>query len=156
MVLRRFLLASMVVLALVFAAGCASGAPDGTQSPVTTIATTTTDANTAPASLSLSIKDDGGSFEIRAGGTITLALPANPSTGYAWEMDEADPETSLLEQLGEPSFVSDNPDDTGAAGTITYTLRAADPGEMVVRFVYLAPDATGEPGKTFEIHLTVR
>jgi inhibitor of cysteine peptidase len=156
MVRRRFLLALMIVLALAFAAGCAAGAPDVTQSSVTTIAAATTEANTAPASLSLSMKDDGGSFEIRVGGTITLALPASPSTGYAWEMDEADPEASLLEQLGEPSFVSDNPDDTGAAGTITYSLRAADPGEMVVRFVYLAPDAAGEPSKTFEIHLTVR
>ena len=83
-----------------------------------------------------------------------MALEANPSTGFMWELELDDPEASLLEQLKEPSFASDDPDAAGAGGIMTYTFRAVDPGEMVVRMVYLPPDGS-EPTDVFEIDLTV-
>jgi inhibitor of cysteine peptidase len=144
-----------LVLSLVFATGCGgSDSPAGADSSAST--DTTAEKSTAPDSLRLTQEDDGGSFEIRAGGTIELTLEANPSTGYAWEMDDADPEASLIEQIGEPTFVSDNPDAMGAGGVLTFTFRAVDRGEMVIRLVYLSSGAADAPAGTFQIDLTVR
>ncbi len=116
----------------------------------------TAEGTTVPGSLTLTEADDGGSFEIQAGGTIELSLQANPSTGFAWEMDDPDPEASLLEQVGEPVFISDVPDAAGAAGTVTYTFRAVDRGKMVVRMVYYPPDPTADPTTSFQVDLAVR
>jgi inhibitor of cysteine peptidase len=144
-----------LLLALVFVAGCGdSDAPTGTNSSAST--NTTAEESTAPDSLRLTQEDDGGSFEIRVGGTIELSLEANPTTGYAWEMDDADPETSLIEEIGEPNFVSDNPDAVGAGGILTFTFRAVDRGEMVIKLVYLSPSPADAPTETFQIDLTVR
>jgi hypothetical protein len=38
---------------------------------------------------------------------------------------------------------------------MTFTLRAADKGEMIIKLVYLPPTGS-EPTKTFHIHLTVQ
>jgi predicted secreted protein len=83
-------------------------------------------------------------------------LEANPSTGYSWELYDPDPEASLLAQVGEPAFVSEDPGAVGAGGILTFTFQAVDKGEMVVKLVYLAPGVGEAPAKTFQIHLTVR
>jgi inhibitor of cysteine peptidase len=147
-------LAGALVVLLAFTLACGSDTPgDNTGADQTG---STAEGTTVPASLTLSETDDGGSFEIQAGGTIELSLQANPSTGFAWEMDDPDPEASLLEQVGDPVFISDNPDAAGAGGTVTYTFRAVDRGEMVVRMVYYPPDPTMDPTDSFQIDLTVK
>jgi inhibitor of cysteine peptidase len=155
------ILVMALLLSLVFVAGCGgSDSPAGTDTDSSTDTGSSTDTtaeeSTAPDSLRLSQEDDGGSFEIQVGGTIELSLEANPTTGYAWEMDDADPETSLIEQIGEPTFVSDNPDAMGAGGVLTFTFRAVDRGEMVIKLVCLSPGAADAPTETFQIDLTVR
>ncbi len=147
-------LAVLVFSTLVLALACGSDSPSETSSGEQ--AGSTAEGTTVPASLTLNEADDGGSFEIQAGGTIELSLQANPSTGFAWEMDDPDPEASLLEQIGEPVFVSDDPDAAGAGGIITYTFRAVDRGTMVVRLVYYPPDPTEDPTGSFQVDLTVR
>lgn len=109
-----------------------------------------------PDSLEITEEDNGKSFVIAQGGSIILALEANPSTGYSWELNDQDPEASLLQQEGEPEFTSNDPDAAGAGGTITYTFLAADAGEMKVSFIYLGPDVQEAPTKTFEFNLTVK
>jgi inhibitor of cysteine peptidase len=146
----------LVVLPLVFAslAACGSDTPADTGSDLTT--SSSAGESPAPQSLHLTQADNGGSFTIQAGGTFDIALEANPSTGYSWELDDPDPEGSLLAQVGEPTFVSDNPGAAGAGGTLTFTFQAVDKGEMIVTFVYLAPGVDEAPTETFRIDLTVR
>ncbi len=153
----------LLVVALAGFAGCSSDTPSGggdttaTSAGESTTSTTPDDSSTdsdLPESLELTAEDDGDSFSVKEGGTISVALEANPSTGFMWELELEDPEASLLEQLREPSFVSDDPEAAGAGGIMTYTFRAVDPGEMVVRMVYLPPDGS-EPTDAFEIDLTV-
>lgn len=107
-----------------------------------------------PGSLELTVADDGGSFAVKSGGTITLALPASPSTGFVWEMDDPDPEASLLEQLVDPSFQADDPGAVGSGGIMTFTFRAVDDGSMVLRLVHLPPDGS-KATDTFEVDLHV-
>jgi inhibitor of cysteine peptidase len=107
-------------------------------------------------SFEITEEDNGKSFVVAQGGSIILTLEANPSTGYSWELNDEDPEASLLQQEGKPEFTSDDPDAAGAGGTITYTFIAADAGEMKVSFIYLGPDVEAAPTKTFEFNLTVK
>jgi predicted secreted protein len=108
-----------------------------------------------PESLTLTADDDGGMFSIRSGGTVLLELEANPSTGFYWEMDDPDPEASLLEQVIDPAFKPDDAEAMGAGGIMTYTFRAVDEGEMVLRMVYMPPGG-GDPTRTFEVTLAVQ
>ncbi len=108
----------------------------------------------APDTLELTAEDNEGNYAVKEGGTISLALKENPSTGYLWELELDDPEASLLEQSQEPAFESDNPDAVGAGGITTFTFVAVDRGEMVVRMVNIPPEG-GEPADVFEITLTV-
>jgi inhibitor of cysteine peptidase len=147
-------LAGGLVFLLAFTLACGSDTPaDTTRADQTG---STAEETTVPTSLTLTEADDGGSFEIQAGGTIELSLQANPSTGFAWEMDDPDPEASLLEQVGEPVFISDDPDAAGAGGIVTYTFRAVDRGKMAVRMVYYPPDPTMDAATSFQVDLTVR
>jgi inhibitor of cysteine peptidase len=148
------LLCLALLAALVFALACSSDTPAETTAGAQTGGIGV--ESTVPAALTVTEAEDGGSLEIQAGGIIKLSLPADPGTGYAWEMDDPDPEASLLEQVEEPVFVSDDPDAVGAGGIITYTFRAVDRGKMVVRLAYFPPDPTKDPVDTFQVDLTVR
>jgi inhibitor of cysteine peptidase len=150
----RILCTLALMVTFVFLAACGSPTPAGTVSTGST--DTTAEGNTAPESLALTQDDNGGSFEIRAGGTIELSLEANPSTGYSWEMDDPDPEASLIEQIRDPTFVPDDPNAVGSGGTITFTFRAVDRGKMVIKLAYYPPDAAEAPTETFQVDLTVR
>ena len=149
--LPALLLGTMLFLV---AAGCDSTEPAQTESSLST--RTTAEEDTAPATLRLTEADNGGTFEVRVGGTIEVSLKADPSTGHSWELDDPDPEASLLQQVEEPVFAPDDPQTAEGPGTLTYTLRAADKGEMVVKFVYLDPEVGESPTKTFRIDLVVR
>jgi inhibitor of cysteine peptidase len=158
----RFIVAFVLLLALLSLAACGSG---GSGSSDTSGGTGTSGSDASggggsdqqsPATLNLSAKDNGGTFVIQTGGTIVLKLESNPSTGYSWEMNDPDPEASLLEQVGEPIFKSDNPDLAGAGGTMTFTFKAADPGNMTVSLAYMPPAADEAPTMTFQFDLTVK
>lgn len=143
---------SLMLSAWVVACGSDTNAP-----AVSSVGTgTALEENAAPESVSLTQKDDGGSVEIRQGGVIKVSLMDNPSTGYAWEMDDPDPEASLIEQMIEPQFVPGNPEVPDGKGILTFTFRAVDRGEMVIRLVHFPPDSAETPTETFQIDLKVR
>jgi predicted secreted protein len=163
----RLVLSFLLLFALAGLAACGSSDP-GNDQPAGSSTTSsvagdysgqvgedTTDPD-LPDSLEITEEDDGKSFVIAQGGSIILMLEANPSTGYSWELNDEDPEASLLQQEGEPEFTSDDPDAAGAGGTITYTFIAADAGEMKVSFIYLGPNVQEAPTGTFEFNLTVK
>ena len=158
-----FILAFLLLLALLSLAACGSGNSGASDTSGDTSGTSgsgasgdTSSGQQTPDSLNLTAKDNGDTFVIRTGGMIVLKLAANPSTGYSWEMNDPDPEASLLEQVGEPVFKSANPDVAGAGGIMTFTFKAADPGNMTVSLVYTPPAADEAPSKTFEFDLTVK
>jgi inhibitor of cysteine peptidase len=159
----RLILAFLFLLALLSLAACGSGksgssdtSGDASGSSESDLSGDATSDQQIPDSLDLTAKDNGGTFVIQVGGTIVLKLEANPSTGYSWEMNDPDPEQSLLAQVGEPVFKADNPDAAGAGGIETFTFNAADPGEMTVSLVYASLGANEAPTEAFEFDLTVK
>jgi len=62
------------------------------------------DADTGAKSreVGLSAKDNGGQVEVAVGQTLILTLESNPTTGYRWEVVEA--QDAVLRQTGEAEF----------------------------------------------------
>ena len=86
------------------------------------------------------------------GGTVTVTLCSNPSTGFAWQAPVFDPaRVQLLRHVtNEPA--SGVP---GAAGTETWTFRVLAAGDTGVSFAYSRPWAGGEKG-LWTVALTIR
>lgn len=104
--------------------------------------------------MELTAADDGTSVELAQGGALAIALEANPSTGYTWEVAECD--ENVLRLDGEPEFKAKR-DMPGAGGTMTLRFRAEGSGESVLRLVYHRPwEQDKEPAETFEVTVTVR
>ena len=68
--------------------------------------------------------------------TATLTLPANPTTGYYWEVKQ-DPE--IFDITSE--YVQDEADEemVGVGGTETFTLTPKEAGTTKITFTYLQP-----------------
>ena len=98
-----------------------------------------------------------GEVTLREGGELKVALAANPSTGYSWEVSGA-PDAAVLEQVGEPAYEA-SPTETmvvGSGGTTTFVFRAVGAGTTTLELVYLRPWEDGvEPVDTVTIDVTV-
>lgn len=96
--------------------------------------------------------DDGGSVAVGVGEEFTVALPANPSTGFTWTVARLD--ADVFEQVGETEFEPES-DALGAGGTLTYRFegRAAGTGELVLE--YRRPFENVAPESTFTLTVDV-
>lgn len=101
----------------------------------------------------MGIDDDGGSVSVGVGEELTLVLPGNPSTGYAWTVTEGDP--TVLRQLGDPEF---RPESSlaGAPGDLRISFQAMEPGETRLELEYARPFETEPPLDVFALDVTVR
>ncbi|MCP4366226.1 MAG: protease inhibitor I42 family protein [Planctomycetes bacterium] len=91
------------------------------------------DTRSASAGLKIGEADDGKSFQIGRGGTVTLRLPGNPTTGYTWAVDEID--KKVLE-LVDSSYSRSSPERIGSGGWRTLTFKAIAAGTTPVRLKY--------------------
>lgn len=71
---------------------------------------------------------------VRVGEAFAISLPANPTTGYDWQVEISSGSVVLLRRDHHRSA-----DRIGAGGTTTFTFQATAPGEAVLRFRYLRP-----------------
>ena len=95
--------------------------------------------------------DDGAAIEVQVGGSITVVLAGNPTTGYAWQTEGLD--IAVLATT-EPAYESDS-ELIGAGGSFTFTFTAMAAGETQLRLVYLRPWEQVEPLETFTMTITV-
>ena len=114
------------------------------------------DDGVAPNEVQLTQADNGKAVAVAMGGTLIVALPSNPSTGYSWAVVAAEP--TNLELQGEPTFVP--PGSTtpvvGAAGTEVFTFKAIKTGTAKLSMAYARSFETGvEPEETFEVTVKV-
>jgi len=118
------------------------------------------DADTGAKSreVGLSAKDNGGQVEVAAGQTLILTLESNPTTGYRWEVVEA--QDAVLRQTGEAVFTVASeldPPPPGTGGVEVFRFEAVEAGETLLELVYHRPWEEGvEPLETYSIQVTVR
>jgi inhibitor of cysteine peptidase len=103
----------------------------------------------------LSASDKGKQINLKVGEQIVISLTGNPSTGYSWEAIDLD--TTMLEQVGDSVFQSNNPDMIGSDGILTMTFKALQGGTTTLTLVYHRPWETGvDPIDTFTVSVTIK
>jgi len=105
--------------------------------------------------INLTAADKDSQVEVKVGGQIIITLDSNPSTGYNWETKDLD--TTMFEQVGDPTFTISDPGLVGSGGTLTLTFKALKAGTTALTLVYHRPWETGiDPIDTFEVTVTVK
>jgi inhibitor of cysteine peptidase len=108
-----------------------------------------------PKNVQLTEADNNKEVTLEVGNQLTITLPGNPSTGYNWEVKTID--AAIVEQAGEPQFVSDNTELVGAGGQLTLTFEALKAGSTNIELVYhRAWETDVAPLQTFTIQVTVK
>ena len=106
-----------------------------------------------PITIQLTHKDDGEALEVKAGDTIQVSLPEQPSTDFAWELQK--PNAAVLKQVGRPKFAANN-DAVGAAGKTTWTFKVVGPGKADLMADYVEGTAADTPIKTFDVSVAAK
>ena len=132
--------ALVLVVAALAAVGCGSGDAD------------------KPAGLALTDVDNGKSFTVKVGDTITVVIPGNPTTGYEWATDLSEDSAALLALTGDPVYQQDpgSEDLVGAGGeyTFTFTAKAAGQAELGLKY-WRSFEAEVDPIDTFAVNVTI-
>ncbi|PXX64254.1 inhibitor of cysteine peptidase [Nocardia tenerifensis] len=109
-----------------------------------------------PAPVTATEADDGQERRVAVGQTLVVTLPANPSTGYMWQIAGLD--TNLLQAQGDPGFKPDPnvPVAPGSGGGSVWTFVGKAPGITTLSMDYLRPWEQGiEPAQKFSLTIKV-
>ncbi len=85
---------------------------------------------------------NGGSVVMRTGTPLIVSLPADPSVGYGWILQNSTPNLYLI---GGPDYTPEPkpPGLVGEANSTTYRFRANAPGPATLEFAWKSPP--GQP-----------
>ncbi len=90
----------------------------------------------APTGLTIGQADNGKSFPLRRGETITIRLPGNPTTGYTWAVDEVDKVGKKTLELVDSSYTRSSPERMGSGGWRALTFKAILAGTSPIKLKY--------------------
>jgi predicted secreted protein len=88
------------------------------------------------------VEDDGKTFDVTAGGTITFKLASQSGTGYVWMPAGADP--AVLTQVGDRTSELES-SAPGAAKVDVYRFVAQHPGSTAVEMDLQRPWTKNAP-----------
>lgn len=166
LVIWSILTALLLALTAFALAGCGSDSNETTGDNTATDATTaddngdTSDMITVPGSvLTLTAEDNGKSYTVNVGDTITVLLEGNPTTGYEWESEPIITGFATLILLDiEPSYTPAETDSdiAGGGGTFIFGYQAVGAGSGEIELKYWRPfEPENEPLETFNVTLTI-
>jgi predicted secreted protein len=89
-------------------------------------------------SIVLDYDADGTGRRVGLGDRIEVNLPGTAGTGYAWELAE-ESAPGVVELLGEPEFIPDDPDLCGSSGVYRFRFAARRTGNTRLGFVFKRP-----------------
>jgi len=93
---------------------------------------------------------------VPVGGTLTIALGSNPSTGFSWTEPPSVSNEAVLQQTSNKLLLPETKPIVGEPATQAWTMRALQPGTTTVNMTYNRPWQGGEKGLwTFEVNVTV-
>ena len=101
----------------------------------------------------LNENDSNKTVEIVIGDELELILPANPTTGYGWEVSSID--TSIL-QSNKADFVTNDPA-IGAGGMEIIKFHALAVGKSELKLIFHRPfEQNTPPLKTFAVTVIIK
>lgn len=108
-----------------------------------------------PAVLAIGEDEAGKTVTLAAGDRLVVSLPANPGTGYSWEIQPA-PDETILKLVDEPQFSAQDTNKVGAPGLLSFSFDALSPGETSLNLVYHRAWETGVPPlETYEVTVVI-
>ncbi len=96
------------------------------------------------------VEDDGKTFDVAVGSTVTFKLAGNAGTGFVWKPSGVN--AAVLAQQGDVSHETSGAT-PGAPNADVYHFQAVAAGSTPVEMDYVRPWEHGTPGKA--IHVTV-
>ncbi len=110
----------------------------------------------SPGEVSVDESYNGKTVEIAVGGTLTVTLESNPTTGFQWELASISDQAVLEKQ----SNTFETPEDTGMVGSPgkeVWTFRALKKGTSTISMEYGRPWEGGEKGvETFTLNVVIK
>jgi len=95
--------------------------------------------------------------EVAAGGTVTVTLCSNPTTGFIWSETAQISDQSVLQQTDHKLVLPEGEGLVGAAGNEVWTFGALKKGTSTVSMEYSRPWEGGEKGEwTFVLTVVVK
>ncbi len=88
-----------------------------------------------PNKLSVDKDDSGSTVNLAAGGTLTVTLPSNASTGFRWSENAAISDATVIQQTSH-KYVEPEKVLPGAGGTEVWTFQAAKAGQSKISMEY--------------------
>ncbi|HUI89999.1 MAG TPA: protease inhibitor I42 family protein [Anaerolineales bacterium] len=102
----------------------------------------------------LTESDSGGSIQLHLGDKLEVTLPANPTTGFQWEVSAGN--AAILQPNGAAEFQPSS-SALGGGGNIIFRFQAVGTGQMPLKLVYHRPfEQDVPPVQTFEVSIIVR
>ena len=114
-------------------------------------------ACSAPSAISVDATKSGTQVTIPTGGTLTITLDSNITTGYSWYQTANVSNTQVLQQTSH-EYKNPTTPALGAGGQEVWTIKALNPGTSNVSMEYRRPfePATVAPAKTFSLTVIVK
>jgi len=125
-------------------------------SPTSPPASATAPATRTAANVAATESDNGKTLHVDAAAVITISLPANATTGYAWTVTEIN--GSSLEQIGDIQYTPERAPEgmVGTGGTALAKFRAINAGQTTIALAYARPWEKGVPPiRTFKLTIMV-
>lgn len=105
----------------------------------------------------MKLKHISRQVEVAAGGTITLSLCSNPSTGFQWSKDASISDSTVIQQLDHKFLEAGVENKVGVPATEVWTFKALKQGTATVSLEYGRPWEGGGKGEwTYKLAITVK
>jgi inhibitor of cysteine peptidase len=108
---------------------------------------------TSDGGITIDQEADGTTITLAVGDVLEVALPANPTTGFTWEVTAVD--GAILSAAGDYVFVADSTAVVGSGGTMTFSFDVLAPGTTTLEMVYHRTFESEPPADTFTVTVTV-
>jgi len=117
-------------------------------------------APAAPSQVAVDGSYDGKTVELAAGGSLTVTLESNATTGFQWELASISDQT-VMEKVANtyeaPEAKEGETPMVGAGGQEVWTFKALTKGESTISMEYSRPWEKGEKAaQTFSLTVVVQ
>ena len=92
-------------------------------------------------------------MELVAGSVAVIALPSNPTTGYRWVSEVADPKVAAV--IGSAFIAPPNDGRVGVGGEHRFQVRAVAAGETTLKLTERRPWTGGETAQELVVKVVV-
>jgi len=112
--------------------------------------------SSVPSQVSVDASYSGQQVEVAVGGSLTVTLESNASTGFQWELVRISDE-AVLKKTANTYEAPEDTDMVGAPGKEIWTFKALKKGTSTISMEYSQPWPNGtKAAETFDLTIVVK